>query len=131
MRAKYRPHGWQSMSFDELLAIGLCECGLWFEEHPRLPKFDQRTWMSAREQTMPWRNTITGKVMTRRQATAMGVDQSRRAGLEGRRCQYPSCGQLIPDTRAVHAKYCSERCMQRAAQAAWRSRRPRRRELVA
>lgn len=106
--------------FDELLEAGICECGVPFSEHPPLERIRVASWHSERSLDQPWRNTVTGKVLTERQRATFGLGEHFRP--VDRVCARPACGKKIPATRRRHAKYCGDECQILANRDAWLDR---------
>jgi predicted nucleic acid-binding Zn ribbon protein len=107
------PEYFRDASFDELLEAGWCECGRRLADCPGPSPVDTRSWMSQRQSDQPWRNTVTGKVLSRAAAKFANVkDQNLRSSMPHRVrvCARLVCGEPIPATRRPNAKYCSDRC---------------------
>lgn len=102
------------MTWEELEAAGLCECGAWLHAHPPLRKVSAASWHSERHSDQPWRNTVTGKVLTPAAQRWAGIhDPNARAGMV-RVCK--GCGGDMPIDRPKRAVYCTADCYQRNRQ---------------
>lgn len=101
----------RALTFEQLVEIGLCECGQWLDHHDPVPVPAKiQSWHAIRHTDQPWRNTITGRALSPAQLEWSQTDPTKRQGTWVRICRLPGCGKPLPDDRAANARYHSKEC---------------------